>query len=184
VHEEVRIKPSRLNHCRHAGSNNETYLHQLAAKLEGSYPKLAYNLRQCRNETVPAHWNKHGLREIYKQMILILVEAISTGKRLLVAHLVGSSQHWAVFVSQRRLRSLPLFVFTAYQSAEYSKLVKKYRSAIKYVSLSVSRTAVTAPGLPRLQTRGWLNGLSFPDNVLPTDVIFSWPAAMERFSTS
>jgi hypothetical protein len=184
VQKEIRTKQFRMKQPQRTDNEKRACLHRFAAQLERSHPQLAQNLYRCQHEAVPESRNEDGLQEIYRKMVSVLDEAVLSGKKLLVARLMGSSQNWAIFISHRRAKLQQSFVFTAYESAEYSEIVKRYRSAVKYVSLLVSMHARTAQGLPRLQIGGWVNGLPFPEKKSPTEVIFPWPDAIERLIIS
>lgn len=136
VEERVATERRQQEKCQHTSDMCQRLcLKRIAAILATSRPQLAAQLRQCMRDGVSQHLDHHGLREIFQRMLSTLCEAIHAGKQIVVACLVDSPQDGALFVSKRHVRLQDSFVFTACQPARYSKLVNKYRSAVKYVSL-------------------------------------------------
>ena len=111
-----------------------------------------------------------------------VVEAIRTGKTIHLACLVGCNEHSpyrGVFVTNPAMRT-PSYVFTAWRSAGYggkaSDKVHAERLLDKFVSMEVEATNLE--GLPRLKTKGCINGLFFFNSIQPRDVIFPYPKSL------
>jgi hypothetical protein len=120
-------------------------------------------------------------KEYEDLMVETLVQAIEEGKNLRLAHranITTKKQAKRTYTPYRGIfvtdsyemfeRKWQSYVFTA---SDYSGYIEKH------VSLDVNWDGTISKGLPRIITKGWINGLCFGKYPL-VNVVFPWPASL------
>ena len=160
-----------------------TRLRQLSIELEiRGHKDLAVDLQDYLNEDAEDAGDKSYPSKRYKDLMAkIVVEAIENRKTIYLGCLEGKNPYRGVFVTDSALDT-PSHVFTAWRWAGSGgkALDDIYSERIldRFVSLQVDVTGDTAEGLPRLQTRKWINGLCFFDGDPARDVVFNYPKSL------
>ena len=154
-------------------------LRQLCVELQlGGQNPLAKDLDKYLKDDINGKWSpEKSYRDLMAEQI---VEAVRQRMTIHLGCLVGHNPYRGIFVIDPALET-PRYVFTAWSHAgtrgKTSDKMQAARFSDRLVSLAVDATDVEEP-LPRLKTRGWINGLCFFEGDPPRDVVFTYPKSL------
>jgi hypothetical protein len=181
----IQVRPSRMSQGANARdwSRPRKQLQDLADDLEGgkygkSYASLANELAALAtrlNKTFPLPYSDLIARE--------LPDALDDGRSLYLAHLVRPGHHkspyMALFVGEEseipgHVSGTARHFFTATKRESH-----EFGSVDRHVSLEVEWQNHSQPlERPRLIVKQWVNGLYFPAQEVPREVLLPWPASL------
>lgn len=162
-------------------------LRQFSAELQRRrYKRLANDFDDYLDED--AEDGSYPSKQYMDLMAEKIVEAIKNRETIHLGRLVGDYPYRAVFVTKSALER-PSHVFTAWRWAGSGGKalhdIHAERLLDQIVSLEVKVTGQTLSGLPRLETKRWINGLCFFKGDPERSVVFNYPKSLtERRAAS